>query len=141
MHWFIPLLHWLSEVFISLGTMHFHFALDLIFLLHVHQNQLTILSSHCRGGLLSGIQPLNNCTGPSVFCEPCEVFDLICRFVFCINNYCLRGSLKVFQTFFVWALLLIVHTQNSSPLHSNLLWPFFPHWSTGSPDCFRYEDH
>ena len=27
-----------------------------------------------------------------------------------------------FQTFFVWALLLIVHTWNSSPLRSNLLW-------------------
>ena len=27
-----------------------------------------------------------------------------------------------FQTFFVWALLLIVHTRNSSPLRSNLLW-------------------
>ena len=26
-----------------------------------------------------------------------------------------------FQTFFVWALLLIVHTGNSSPLRSNLL--------------------
>ena len=26
------------------------------------------------------------------------------------------------QTFFVWALLLIVHTWNSSPLRSNLLW-------------------
>ena len=26
-----------------------------------------------------------------------------------------------FQTFFVWALLLIVHTRNSSPLQSNLL--------------------
>ena len=29
---------------------------------------------------------------------------------------------KSFQTFFVWALLLIVHTWNSSPLRSNLLW-------------------
>ena len=27
-----------------------------------------------------------------------------------------------FKTFFVWALLLIVHTWNSSPLRSNLLW-------------------
>ena len=27
-----------------------------------------------------------------------------------------------FQTFFVWALLLIVNTWNSSPLRSNLLW-------------------
>ena len=26
-----------------------------------------------------------------------------------------------FQTFFVWAILLTVHTRNSSPLHSNLL--------------------
>ena len=28
---------------------------------------------------------------------------------------------KSFQTFFVWALLLIVHTRNSSPLRSNFL--------------------
>ncbi len=27
-----------------------------------------------------------------------------------------------FQTFFVWALLLIVHIWNSSPLRSNILW-------------------
>ena len=32
----------------------------------------------------------------------------------------IQGSLS-FQTFFVWALLLIVHTWNSSPLPSNLL--------------------
>ena len=31
------------------------------------------------------------------------------------------GSLNKFQTFFLWALLLIVHTWNSSPLRSNLL--------------------
>ena len=34
-----------------------------------------------------------------------------------------RGSLyKFLDFFFVWALLLIVHTLNSSPLRSNLLW-------------------
>ena len=33
-----------------------------------------------------------------------------------------EDHLKSFQTFFVWALLLIVHTGNSSPLRSNLLW-------------------
>ena len=38
----------------------------------------------------------------------------------CIYIY-IRGSLNEFQTFFVWALLLIVHTWNSSPLPSNLL--------------------
>ena len=32
------------------------------------------------------------------------------------------GSLNKFPDFFVWALLLIVHTWNSSPLWSNLLW-------------------
>ena len=31
-----------------------------------------------------------------------------------------KGNSKVFQTFFVWALLLIVHTWNSSLLPSNL---------------------
>ena len=33
-----------------------------------------------------------------------------------------KGHTMSFQTFFVWALLLIVHTWNSSPLQSNLLW-------------------
>ena len=33
----------------------------------------------------------------------------------------IRGSLNKFPDFFVWALLLIVHTWNSSPLRSNLL--------------------
>ena len=33
----------------------------------------------------------------------------------------LRGSLNKFPDFFVWALLLIVHPWNSSPLRSNLL--------------------
>ena len=56
-------------------------------------------------------------------------------FVICLNhctNYFIllysevkkihiRGSLNKFQTFFVWALLLTVHTWNSSPLWSNLL--------------------
>ena len=32
-----------------------------------------------------------------------------------------QGSLNKFPDFFVWALLLIVHTLNSSPLRSNLL--------------------
>ena len=34
----------------------------------------------------------------------------------------IRGSLNKFQTFFVWALLLIVHIWNSSPILGNLLW-------------------
>ena len=34
---------------------------------------------------------------------------------------CTRNTIS-FQTFFVWALLLIVHTWNSSPIRSNLLW-------------------
>ena len=38
------------------------------------------------------------------------------------NDLYIRGSLNKFQDFFVWALLLIVHTWNSSPLRSNLLW-------------------
>ena len=33
----------------------------------------------------------------------------------------IRGSLNTFPDIFVWALLLIVHTWNSSPLRSNLL--------------------
>ena len=34
----------------------------------------------------------------------------------------IRGSLNNFIDFFVWALLLIVHTWNPSPLRSNFLW-------------------
>ena len=37
-------------------------------------------------------------------------------------NYRYEVHTISFQTFFVWALLLIVHTWNSSPLRSNLLW-------------------
>ena len=33
----------------------------------------------------------------------------------------IRGPLNKFPDFFAWALLLIVHTKNSSPLRSNLL--------------------
>ena len=33
----------------------------------------------------------------------------------------IQGSFNKFPDFFVWALLLIVHTWNSSPLRSNLL--------------------
>ena len=36
-------------------------------------------------------------------------------------NVYFRGSLNKFPDFFVWALLLIIHTWNSSPLPSNLL--------------------
>ena len=38
------------------------------------------------------------------------------------NCSCLRGSLNSSPDFFVWAILLIVHTWNSSPIRSNLLW-------------------
>ena len=38
-----------------------------------------------------------------------------------IKNIYIRGSLNKFPDFFVWALLLIVHTWNSRPLQSNLL--------------------
>ena len=38
-----------------------------------------------------------------------------------IMNSIFEGHTIGFQTFFVWALLLIVHTWNSSPLRSNLL--------------------
>ena len=34
----------------------------------------------------------------------------------------IRGSLDKFSDFFVWVLLLIVNTWNSSPLRGNLLW-------------------
>ena len=34
----------------------------------------------------------------------------------------IRGAYNMFPDFFLWALLLIVHTWNSSPIRSNLLW-------------------
>ena len=36
--------------------------------------------------------------------------------------FMIQGSLNKVPDFFIWALLLIVHTWNSSPLQSNLLW-------------------
>ena len=33
-----------------------------------------------------------------------------------------QGSLNKFPDFFIWALLLLVHTSNSTPLRNNLLW-------------------
>ena len=39
-----------------------------------------------------------------------------------LTQQMLQGSLNKFPDFFVWALLLIVHTWNSSPLRSNVLW-------------------
>ena len=52
----------------------------------------------------------------------------------------IRGSLNKFPDFFVWALLLIVHTRNSSPLRSNPLRqctsctvPTTSGWPHGSP--------
>ena len=58
------------------------------------------------------------------------VYILRCMYVYvCVYIYIyiyiyiyVRGSLNKFLDFFVWALLLIVHTWNSSPLQSNLLW-------------------
>ena len=66
----------------------------------------------------------------------CEVVDLFLWKPFwfflsmlsilgCFSNYIYIYIYEVhtisFQTFFIWALLLIVHTWNSSPLRSNLL--------------------
>ena len=39
-----------------------------------------------------------------------------------IYIYIYEGPTISFQKFFVWELLLIVHTWNSSPLPSNILW-------------------
>ena len=48
------------------------------------------------------------------------VYICVCVCV-CVYTY-VRWSLNKFPDFFVWALLLIVHTWDSSPLQSNLLW-------------------
>ena len=44
-----------------------------------------------------------------------------CRLFNAKSSY-IRGAYDKFPDIFVWALLLIVHTWNSSPLQSNLLW-------------------
>ena len=58
----------------------------------------------------------------------------------CVCAYIYEDHSISFQTFFVWALLLIVHTWNSSPLRSNLLQlqctctvPTASGWPHGSP--------
>ena len=49
---------------------------------------------------------------------PKKTTNLFCQFGANGHRRCMTIS---FQTFFVWTLLLIVHTWNSSPLRSNLL--------------------
>ena len=49
-----------------------------------------------------------------------HTIQLHTNYTYYIHTY-IRGSLNKFPDFFVWALLLIVHTWNSSPLRSNLL--------------------
>ena len=51
-----------------------------------------------------------------------EELDIYIYIYICIHIY-IKGSLNKFSDFFVWALLFIVHTWNSSPLRSNLLQP------------------
>ena len=63
---------------------------------------------------------------------PSYVYPMCKDFFLLLHEHistCMRGHIYIydvhtisFQTFFVWALLLIVHTWNSSPLWSNLLW-------------------
>ena len=50
------------------------------------------------------------------------IYICVCVCVYIYIYIYIQGSLNMFQTFFVWALLLIVHTWNSNPLWSNLLW-------------------
>ena len=54
--------------------------------------------------------------GPSFVSEILTTNNL-CKYVYVY----IQGSLNKFPDFFVWALLLIEHTWNSSPLQSNLL--------------------
>ena len=42
--------------------------------------------------------------------------------IYSLAKWNIQGSLNEFPDFFVWALSLIVHTWNSGPLQSNLLW-------------------
>ena len=54
-----------------------------------------------------------------IYCGITYICFFGCRLY--IYIYISEGQTISFQTFFVWALLLIVHTWNSSPLRSNLL--------------------
>ena len=57
------------------------------------------------------------------FIEGSTLFSLsvmLCKSRSCSFNYIYEVHSISFQTIFVWALLLIVHTWNSSPLRSNL---------------------
>ena len=60
-----------------------------------------------------------------IYFESFIIFFIACNLLFFLDTtllfeICLWGSLNKFN-FFVWAVLLIVHTWNSSPLRSNLL--------------------
>ena len=50
-----------------------------------------------------------------------SIFPKLCFFILTPINFDIRGSLNKFPDFFLWALLLKVHTSNTSPLRSNLL--------------------
>ena len=65
----------------------------------------------------------------SVFYSPSQLENFMCEYVWMyvsiyiyIYIYIYEGPSRSFQSFFVWALLLIVHTWNFSPLRSNPFW-------------------
>ena len=59
--------------------------------------------------------------GPSFFLK-CVSLSLLYPSFTLTLIYIYEGHTISFQTFFVWALLSIVHTWNSHPFWSNLLW-------------------
>ena len=65
----------------SLAITHLYFILYLAFLFHIRPNHFTISFFHRRRGpseksFSVARMPLNNCSGPPVICEPC---DMACR--------------------------------------------------------------
>ena len=58
------------------------------------------------------LYPLGQWVGIKLFFMVCDIYI----YIYIYKTHYIR-----FQTFFVWVLLLIVHTWNSSPLPSNLL--------------------
>ena len=72
-----------------------------------------VLSSNSSCTFMFRLITLQNAWTPLI---PCYVLN---RTTFVLQGH--EGPSISFQTFFVWALLLIVHTWNSSPLRSNLL--------------------
>ena len=72
-----------------------------------------------------GITPNSGLTGLSILYIYIYICVCVCIYFYTnifLSIFIYEVYMISFQTFFVWALLLIVHTWNSNPLQTNLLW-------------------